>query len=128
MLTVLPEMFQVWVLSACSLSGNCYIHRMRIIARQTLVNFWSQPNQRDAEADLTAWFNAVNGKTCYWATPADVKAAYRNASIVRDNRVAFNIHGNTYRLVVKINYPHRVVYIRWIGTHAAYDRIDVTTV
>lgn len=83
---------------------------MRIIARQTLVNFWSQPNQRDAEADLTAWFNAVNGKTCDWATPADVKAAYRNASIVRDNRVVFNIHGNTYRLVVKINYPHRVVY------------------
>tara|TARA_E500000318_G_scaffold11470_1_gene10056 strand:+ start:1839 stop:2144 length:306 start_codon:yes stop_codon:yes gene_type:complete len=101
---------------------------MRIIARKTLVDFWSQPNRGDAKADLAAWFNAVNGPGCDWATPADVKASYRNASIVADNRVVFNIHGNRYRLVVKINYPYRVVYIRWIGTHAAYDKIDVTKV
>ncbi|MEQ8335456.1 MAG: type II toxin-antitoxin system HigB family toxin [Nisaea sp.] len=109
-------------------SGTYYIRLMRIIARKTLVDFWSQPSRGDAKADLTAWFNAVNGPGCDWATPADVKASYRNASIVADNRVVFNIHGNTYRLVVKINYPYRVVYIRWIGTHAAYDKIDVTKV
>jgi len=101
---------------------------MRVIARKTLVNFRSQPNRGGAKADLTAWFIAVNGQLCDWATPADVKASYRNASIVADNRVVFNIHGNKYRRVVKINYPNRVVYIRWIGTRAAYDKINVTKV
>jgi mRNA interferase HigB len=101
---------------------------MRIISRHALVNFWSQPNRGDAEADLTAWYNVVKGKKCDWATPADVKASYGNASIVTNNRVVFNIHGNKYRLVVKINYPARIVFIRWIGTHAEYDKIDVTTV
>lgn len=57
-----------------------------------------------------------------------MKAKYRNASIVGDNRVVFNIKGNDYRLVVKINYPLRVVYIRFVGTHAAYDRINVEEV
>lgn len=101
---------------------------MRIIARPALVNYWSQPNRGDAEADLTSWYNAVKSKKCDWATPADVKASYGNASIVAGNRVVFNIHGNKYRLVVKINYPARIVFIRWIGTHAEYDKIDVTTV
>ena len=108
--------------------GIAYFPIMRIIKRKTLVDFWTQPNQQDAEADLTAWFENVDGEKCDWATPADVKATYGNASIVADNRVVFDIHGNKYRLVVKINYPYRVVYIRWIGTHKAYDKIDVTQV
>ena len=60
--------------------------------------------------------------------PAQVKEKYRNASIVEDSRVVFNIKGNDYRLVVKINYPYRVVYVRFVGTHAEYDEIDVEEV
>ena len=63
-----------------------------------------------------------------WDSPAKVKAKYRSASIVGGNRVVFNIKGNDYRLVVKINYPYRVVYIRFVGTHAEYDDIDVEEV
>jgi mRNA interferase HigB len=62
------------------------------------------------------------------ASPADVKAEFDNASILKDGRVVFNIAGNKYRLVVRINYPYRVVYVRFIGTHAQYDRIDAQTI
>ena len=63
-----------------------------------------------------------------WDTPAKVKAKYSNASIVGDNRVVFNIKGNAYRLVAKINYPKRIVYVRFVGTHAKYDEVDVQEV
>lgn len=92
------------------------------------MDYWSRRGRQDSRADLTAWFDAVRQKNCDWSSPADVKASYRNASIVGDNSVVFNIHGNRYRLIVKINYPFRVVYVRWIGTHAEYDTIDVTAV
>ena len=59
-----------------------------------------------------------------WATPADVKREIGNASVLKEGRVVFNLAGNKYRIVVWINYPHRVVYVRFIGTHARYDRID----
>jgi mRNA interferase HigB len=63
-----------------------------------------------------------------WATPSAVKARFQSASVLQDNRVVFNIAGNQYRLIVKINYPYRIVYIRFIGTHAGYDAIDATTI
>ena len=63
-----------------------------------------------------------------WATPADVKRAIRSASILKDGRAVFNIAGNKYRIVVWINYPYRVVYVRFIGTHRQYDGIDAQTV
>ena len=63
-----------------------------------------------------------------WGSPADVKREFGTASILRDGRVVFNIGGNKYRLIVWINYPYRVVYIRFIGTHAQYDRIDAQTI
>jgi mRNA interferase HigB len=63
-----------------------------------------------------------------WASPSAVKAQFRSASVLQDNRVVFNIAGNQYRLIVKINYPYRIVYIRFIGTHADYDAIDATTI
>jgi len=63
-----------------------------------------------------------------WTKPTEIKAQFRSASIIKDSRVVFNIKGNDYRLVVKINYPYRVVYIRFIGTHAQYDEIDVEKV
>jgi mRNA interferase HigB len=94
---------------------------MRIIAKRTLREFWER--YPDAEEPLLAWYREVERED--WDTPAKVKAKYRNASIVGDNRVVFNIKGNSYRLVVKINYPYRVVYVRFVGTHDDYDAIDV---
>lgn len=63
-----------------------------------------------------------------WASPSAVKAQFRSVSVLQNNRAAFNIAGNQYRLIVKINYPYRIVYIRFIGTHADYDAIDATTI
>jgi mRNA interferase HigB len=97
---------------------------MRIIARKTLKDFWER--HPDSESPLKAWFKVAEHAD--WATPADVKAAYSNASFLENNRVCFNIAGNKYRLVVKINYPYRIIYIRFIGTHAAYNQVDVNTV
>ena len=94
---------------------------MRIISRSTLREFWKR--FPDSEEPLLAWFREVEKED--WDTPARVKEKFRNASIVGRNRVVFNIKGNDYRLVVKINYPYRVVYIRFVGTHKQYDAIDV---
>jgi mRNA interferase HigB len=97
---------------------------MRIIAKKTLREFWER--HRNAEEPLLAWYREALKED--WDTPARVKAKYRNASIVGDNRVVFNIKGNHYRLVVKINYPARIVYVRFVGTHVEYDAIDVEEV
>jgi mRNA interferase HigB len=96
---------------------------MRIISRKTLRQFWEKPQYADAEHQLKAWFTEASNAD--WANPAAVKNAFRNASIVGNDRVVFNICGNKYRLVVRVNYPYRVLYIRFIGTHSQYDRIDV---
>ena len=97
---------------------------MRVISRRTLREFWEKPGRRDAEQPLKAWFREAAHAD--WASPADVKAAYRSASIVGNSRVVFNIAGNKYRLAVRVNYTYRVVYVRFIGTHREYDMIDVT--
>lgn len=97
---------------------------MRIIARKTLREFWKQ--HADAEQPLKAWFREAAHAD--WATPGAIKAVYRSASLVGDNRVVFNIAGNKYRLVVKVNYAYRVMYVRFIGTHRQYDAIDVMEV
>ncbi len=97
---------------------------MRIITKRTLREFWERhPN---AEEPLLAWYREVEQED--WDTPAKVKAKYGNASIVGDNRVVFNIKGNDYRLVVKINYPYSVIYVRFVGTHVEYDAVDVEEV
>ncbi len=96
---------------------------MRIIAISTLKAFWSRrPAYRDVERPTLAWYRDV--LRADWTGPADVKAQFGNASILRDGRVVFNVAGNKYRIVVWINYPYRVVYVRFIGTHAQYDVID----
>ncbi len=97
---------------------------MRIIAKKTLREFWKR--HPDAEGSLLAWYREVERED--WDTPAKVKAKFRNASIVGGNRVVFNIKGNNYRLVVRINYPYRIVYLRFVGTHAEYDAVDVEEV
>ena len=97
---------------------------MRIIKRATLRDFWEI--YPDAEQALKSWFQEA--RRADWSSPHDIKAKYRNVSVVGDNRVVFNIAGNKYRLVVKFNYAYRVGYVRFVGTHAAYDNIDVETV
>ena len=97
---------------------------MRIIAGKTLREF--RIRHPDAEEPLLAWYR--EGKQADWDTPANLKEKYRSASIVGDNRAIFNIKGNDYRLVVKINYQYRVVYVRFVGTHAEYDAVDVEEV
>jgi mRNA interferase HigB len=97
---------------------------MRIISRKALREFWEI--HPDAQQPLQAWYADV--KKADWQSPMDIKNVYRNASIVANNRVVFNIKGNKYRLVVAIQYEYRLVYIRFVGTHQAYDKIDVTTI
>ena len=104
--------------------GSRYLAAMRIIAKATLRAFWER--FRDAEEPLLAWYREA--EKADWASPAKVKEQYRNASIVGDSRVVFNIKGNDYRLVVKINYGYHVVYVRFVGTHSEYDRIDAREV
>jgi mRNA interferase HigB len=97
---------------------------MRILALKTLRRFWERhPNVRQA---LQAWYCDV--KHASWTTPADIRTVYRNASFVGNNRVVFNIRGNQYRLVVAINYAHGIMYIRFIGSHQDYDKIDAATI
>jgi mRNA interferase HigB len=97
---------------------------MRIIAKKTLKEFWEK--EPAARAALQAWH--AEAKNAEWSTPADVKASYGTASILRHGRVVFNIGGNKYRLVVWINYAFFTIYIRFIGTHEEYDQIDVQTI
>lgn len=97
---------------------------MRIIARRALRKFWER--HPDAEQPLRAWYQDV--RRADWRSPSDIKRVYANASIVGENRVVFNIKGNKYHLVVAINYPYRLCYVRFLGSHQAYGRIDVKTV
>ena len=97
---------------------------MRIIAKKTLREFWKR--HPAAEGPLLAWYREVKHED--WAMPADVKAKFGSASIVGSDRVVFNVKGNDYRLVVRINYAYRIVYVRFVGTHADYDSVDVEEV
>ena len=100
---------------------------MRVIALSTLKAFLdSSPAYADAREPTLAWHRQV--RAANWATPADVKRDIGTASILKDGRVVFNIGANKYRVVVWINYTYRVVYIRFIGTHKQYDRIDAQTI
>jgi mRNA interferase HigB len=100
---------------------------MRVIALSTLKAFLDRsPGFADAREPVMAWYRQA--RAADWATPAEVKRDIRTASILKDGRAVFNIAGNKYRIVVWINYSYRVVYIRFIGTHRQYDKIDAQTV
>jgi len=103
------------------------VGRVRIIALSTIRAFLTRSaSVADAREPIMAWFRQV--KQADWAKPADVKRDIRGASILKDGRALFNIAGNKYRIVVWINYPYRVVYIRFIGTHRQYDAIDAQSI
>lgn len=97
---------------------------MRIIAKKTLREFWIR--HKDCEEQLKAWFQETSN--CEWINSNDVKNDYPSASILGDNRIVFNIKGNHYRLIIKINYDYQMIWIRFIGTHAEYDKIDATKI
>ncbi|MBI4946051.1 MAG: type II toxin-antitoxin system HigB family toxin [Bacteroidetes bacterium] len=97
---------------------------MRVIAKKTLREFWQKHS--DCEQQLKAWYEEADGAT--WKTPADIKKDYPSASILEDNRIVFNIKGNKYRLIVKINYKYSIVWIRFVGTHGQYDKTDAATI
>ena len=101
-----------------------YTYAMRIISRRILRKFWEK--HPDAATSLQTWFHDV--EHAIWNSLADIKVVYHNANFVGNNRVVFNIKGNHYRLVVVVAYQHGVIYIRFVGTHKEYDRIDVTTI
>ena len=97
---------------------------MRIIARRTLREFWER--HPDVERQLQAWHAEVKAED--WDTPSRLTARYPTASVVPGNRAVFRIKGGSYRLVVRVDYDKRIVFIRFIGTHAEYDRIDAKEV
>jgi len=99
---------------------------MRIIAVSTLRDFWRRPGRHDAEQPLRAWVHIV--KAADWSKPTDVKAMFNAADILGHGRVVFDIGGNKYRLVAAIHYRGKRLYIRFIGTHKEYDRIDAKTI
>jgi mRNA interferase HigB len=97
---------------------------VRVISKKTLRDFWIKHS--DCEESLKSWHKeAVEAN---WSSPQDIKKDYPSASIIQNNRMVFNIKGNRYRLVVRINYDFGLVWIRFIGTHAQYDKINVTTI
>lgn len=97
-----------------------------IVSLRTLKEHWEKPGREDSEQQLKSWYQEV--RKAEWKTPNEVKKQYRSASIVADNRIVFNICGNKYRLVVRVNYKSQWVFVRFVGTHKEYDKIDVTTV
>jgi mRNA interferase HigB len=97
---------------------------VRVIAVKTLKTFWQR--HPDAEGPLRAWYTET--RRAHWNGPQTIKAAYPTASILPNHRVVFNIKGNTYRLIVAVKYEFQVVYIRFIGTHAEYDKIKAEEV
>ena len=94
---------------------------MRIIAKKTLREFWKL--HKDAEQPLRSWYEIVRKEN--WINFNEIKSQFRNASIVGNDRVVFNIKGNSYRLVVRIDFNWKVMYIRFIGTHNEYDKLNV---
>lgn len=111
-------------------TGYRWAWSMRVIARSTLTRFLqSLARQKDrsaVKAALDAWFHEAQRAT--WRTPAGVKKSYGTASIINEERVVFNIKGNDYRLVTSIHYERQIVFIKWLGSHEEYDRIDVRKV
>lgn len=94
---------------------------MRIISRNTLVQYWEK--FPDVEQPLKSWFDEV--RNANWISPNELKRQYRNASIISDKRVVFNIKGNSYRLIVDVEYKLGIVFIVWLGNHKEYDKINV---
>lgn len=97
---------------------------LRVIAKKIIRDFWEA--HADSEQQLKSWFQEAS--KAVWKNPNEIKQEYPSASILNNNRVVFNIKGNNYRLIVKINYGYRMIWIRFIGTHAEYDTINANEI
>jgi mRNA interferase HigB len=97
---------------------------LRIIAKKILREFWVK--HPDCEEQLKAWYQETENSD--WISPNDVKKDYPSASILGNNRIVFNIKGNHYRIIIKINYDYQMIWIRFIGTHAEYDKINANKI
>lgn len=97
---------------------------MRVIARRALKEFWE--SHREARSALESWYKEV--RAADWRSPSDVKRKFPSASILEGNRIVFNIKGNRFRLIVRVNYELQIMYIRFIGKHSEYDNIDATNI
>jgi len=96
---------------------------MRIIAKSTLRAFYEQPNHKDSKSALEAWHHEVS--KLQWTNPNEIKTQYRSASVVGGNKIVFNICGNKYRLIISVNYDAGIVFVKFIGTHKAYDKLNI---
>ena len=96
----------------------------RLFAKSTLREFWEK--FPDSEQYLKTWYDTVMSSK--WKSPSDVKRTYANASILKESRIVFNIKGNSYRLVAKINFEKQWIFIRFIGSHKEYDKIDANAI
>ena len=101
-----------------------YALNMRVISKKSLKKFWE--NHSGSEQPLKAWYAKV--KAAQWKTSSDIKKDYKNASFVANKRVVFNIKGNTYRIVAAVNYDYLIIYIRFVGHHKDYDKINASTI
>ncbi|MBN8578522.1 MAG: type II toxin-antitoxin system HigB family toxin [Cytophagales bacterium] len=97
---------------------------MRVIAKKVLREFWAKHS--DCEQQLKSWYREVEKSE--WKNTNEIKKEYPSASVLRENRVVFNIKGNNYRLIVKINFHYQMMWIRFVGTHKEYDRIDANKI
>jgi mRNA interferase HigB len=126
----LPAALRHLIRVSCAHNGRRLQDAMRIIARRTLREFVASrdghKDQPALKAALDSWFAEVNKAA--WSSTADVKRLYATASIVSGDRIVFNIKGNAYRLVVAVDFEKAIVWIKWVGTHGDYDRIDVKEV
>jgi len=96
---------------------------MRIISKKTLKDFYEQSKYQDSKSALESWHKEV--LKLEWNNPNEIKGMYRSASIIGDTKIVFNIAGNKYRLIVTINYYVKIVFIKFIGTHKQYDKINI---
>ena len=102
---------------------NQGLHRT---AKRTLKQFWeSSPQYSDAQAPLEAWH--AEALKANWKTPQEIKAQFRSASVLKNNRIVFSIAGNKYRLIVSIDYIRQAIFVKFVGTHEQYDLIDAET-
>ena len=101
--------------------GTKYYLCMRVIAKKILREFWMI--HPDEEQSLKSWYREAD--MAKWASPHDIKKAFPSASIINDEIVVFNIKGNRFRLIVKINYSFSIIWIRFIGTHSEYDKLNI---
>ena len=97
---------------------------LRIIAKKTLREFWEK--HKDCEEQLNSWYRDFGNSE--WSNFNEIKSIYPNASLIGDNRIVFDIKGNQYRLIIKVQFKLKIAWIRFIGTHAAYDRVNAKTI